>query len=63
MTVQETIADDLKGYCQPLQNRFRLKCVMEFGILRSEDRIAGFSGWERKRGYGQEDRWLQLILW
>jgi hypothetical protein len=27
---------------------------MEFGILRSEDRIAGFSGWERKLGYGHE---------
>ena len=46
-----------------LQNRFQWKCEMEFGILGSDDGLPGFSGWERKWGYGQEDRWLQLILW
>ena len=32
-----------------LQNRFRLKCGMEFRILWSDDGMAGFLGWERKR--------------
>ena len=27
---------------------------MEFGILGSDDGLAGFSGWERNWGYGQE---------
>ena len=31
-----------------LQNRFQLKCEMEFGILGSDDGLDGFSGWERK---------------
>jgi hypothetical protein len=33
-----------------LQNRFQPKCGMEFGILVSDDEMAGFSGWERKLG-------------
>ena len=33
-----------------LQNRFRLKCEMEFGILGSDDGMAGFSVWEREWG-------------
>ena len=41
-----------------LQNRFQGQCEMEFGILGSDDGLAGFSGWERKWGYGQEDRYL-----
>ena len=39
-----------------LQNRFQLKCEMEFGILGSDDGLAGFSGWEGKWGYGQGDQ-------
>lgn len=31
-----------------LQNRFRGQCEMEFGILGSDDRLPGFSGWKRK---------------
>ena len=32
-----------------LQNRFRFDIRFEFGILTSDDGLAGFSGWERKR--------------
>ena len=47
-----------------LQNRFRLKCVMEFGILGSDDGMAGFLGWKRMWGYGQDvpsliDNWIR----
>ena len=35
-----------------LQNRFQGQCVMEFGILGSDDGMLKFSGWERKWGYG-----------
>ncbi len=31
-----------------LQNRFQLKCGMEFGILGSDDGLAEFLVWERK---------------
>jgi hypothetical protein len=37
-----------------LQNRFQLKCEMEFGILRLDDGLPGFSGWERKLGLWTE---------
>jgi hypothetical protein len=37
-----------------LQNRFRLDFRFGFGILTSDDGLAGFLGWERKMGYGQE---------
>ena len=33
-----------------LQNRFQLKCEMEFGILGLDDGLPGFSGWKRKLG-------------
>jgi hypothetical protein len=29
-----------------LQNRFQKYCELEFGILGSDDGMAGFSGWE-----------------
>ena len=36
-----------------LQNRFQLKCEMEFGILGSDDGLAEFSGWKESFwGYG-----------
>jgi hypothetical protein len=34
-----------------LQNRFRLKSEMEFGILGSDDGLAGFLGWKSFWGY------------
>ena len=46
-----------------LQIRFQGQCEMEFGILGSDDGLPGFSGWERKMDYGQEDRWLQSVRW
>ena len=33
-----------------LQNRFQGHCELEFGILGSDDGMAGFSGWGRKLG-------------
>ena len=33
-----------------LQNRFQGHCEMEFGILGSDDGMAGFSGWKERLG-------------
>jgi hypothetical protein len=33
-----------------LQNRFQGHCEKEFGILGLDDRLPGFSDWERKLG-------------
>jgi hypothetical protein len=41
-----------------LQIRFRLDYRFGFGNLTADDEFAGFSGWERKWGYGQGDRLL-----
>ena len=39
-----------------LQNHFRLKCEMEFGILGRDDELDEFLGWERKVGFIDEYR-------
>jgi hypothetical protein len=41
-----------------LQNRFHLKCEMEFGILGSDDGLPEFSGWGGKWGYGHGTGYL-----
>ena len=43
-----------------LQNRFRLDYRFGFGFLTPDDGFAGFSGWERKMGYGQGVRHLSV---
>ena len=40
------------GLRPELQNRFRLKCEMEFGILGQDDGLPGFLDWKRN-----------LVLW
>ena len=46
-----------------LQNRFRLDFRFGFGILGSDDGLAGFSGWERNWGYGQGMENLLIDIW
>ena len=41
-----------------LQNRFRLDFGFGFGMLTADDGLAGFTGWEKIWGYGQEVRCL-----